>query len=69
MGWNTHITNLSLEADSVAVQARAIKHCEIHEHIWIDRGDPEANKTLMRSADPLAERRYGLYPRRVYGRY
>jgi hypothetical protein len=44
MGWNDHITNLSLEADSVAVQARAIKHCELHDHIWIDRGDREANK-------------------------
>ncbi len=44
MGWNNHITNLSLEADSVAVRARAIKHCNTHDHIWIDRGDPEANK-------------------------
>ena len=44
MGWNNHITNLSLEAHSVAVRARAIKHCNTHDHIWIDRGDPEANK-------------------------
>jgi hypothetical protein len=38
------MADLTAEADAIAVQAKAIKHCEIHDDVWITRGDPDANK-------------------------
>lgn len=42
MGWNDHIPDLSGEAEAVAIKAKAVVRCELHEDIVIDNGDPDA---------------------------
>ena len=44
MGWNDRMADLSAEAEIVALQAKAIKHCNWHEDISLDQEDPDANK-------------------------
>jgi hypothetical protein len=44
MGWNDRIADLAVEAQIVAIQAKAIEACDRgHEDIMITNGDPDAN--------------------------
>jgi hypothetical protein len=44
MGWNDRIADLAVEAQIVAIQAKAIEACDRgHEDIMISNGDPDAN--------------------------
>lgn len=38
-------------AESIAIEAAAIKECEYHEDVLIDRGDPSANELAYKIAN------------------
>jgi hypothetical protein len=48
MGWNDHIEDLALEAQAVAIEAKAIAPCLRHEDILINQGDDDANREAFR---------------------
>ena len=48
MGWNDRMEQLVPEAQAVAIEAKAISPCLLHEDILINQGDDDANKEAYR---------------------
>ncbi|MGJ5082724.1 hypothetical protein [Bradyrhizobium sp. HKCCYLS3013] len=44
MGWNDRLPDLEGEAIAVAVEANAVKPCDLHEDVLINQCDPEADR-------------------------